>query len=272
MLTAENVTKKYGSFTAVDDVSVSLGDGVVTVIVGESGSGKSTLARMLSYIESPDSGRVMLGETDMTACSGSRRRSLRKNVQLVMQDAASSLDPHQTAFQLLEEPLKLLIKLDKPHRVSRIGELVEAVQFPRERLKNKVSQLSGGQQKRLCIARALAAAPDHIIFDESFSGLDVTLRRQILTMLKGLQKQLGLSFLIITHDLDTAMFMADRIYVMRCGRIIETLDRPQSFIDFKEDYSKELVKAAEYKRQLLLNSLSRGQQQSSGKENMKESL
>ncbi|WP_295155559.1 ABC transporter ATP-binding protein [uncultured Ruminococcus sp.] len=248
MLKAENITKRYGFQTAVDDISITISDDSVTVIVGESGSGKSTLARMLSYIERPDTGRILL---DGTSIGRRTAKATRRNVQLVMQDAASSLDPHQTAEQVLDEPLKLLLKMGRPQRRERISELTDMVHFPRDRLKNKVSELSGGQQKRLCIARALAAEPQHIIFDESFSGLDVTLRKQILSMLKELRKKLHISFLIITHDLDTAMYMADRIYVMRFGKVIETLERPTSFLDLKEDYSKELVKAAEYKRQAL---------------------
>ena len=248
MLKTENVTKKYGQLTAVNGVSLEVADNAVTVIVGESGSGKSTLARMLSLIEKPDCGRILLDECETDRRSAKADRRL---IQLVMQDAASSLDPHQSARQVIDEPLKLLMKMDKAQRADRIEELCDMVQFPKEKLKNKVTELSGGQQKRLCIARALSAEPKYIIFDEAFSGLDVTLRRCILTMLKKIRGELETGFLIITHDLDTAMFMADRIYVMRSGNIIETLDCPKSFLDFKEDYSKELVRAAEYKRQAL---------------------
>ena len=248
MLRTENVTKKYGHQTAVNGVSLEIKDNAVTVIVGESGSGKSTLARMLSLIEKPDSGRILLDDSNSDLISAKTDRRL---IQLVMQDAASSLDPHQSARQVIDEPLKLLIKMEKAQRAMRIEELCDMVKFPKEKLKNKVTELSGGQQQRVCIARALAAEPKYIIFDEAFSGLDVTLRRCILTMLKKLREKLETGFLIITHDLDTAMFMADRIYVMRSGNIIETLDRPKSFLGFKEDYSKELVRAAEYKRQAL---------------------
>lgn len=248
MLKAENVMKRYGSQTAVNGVSLELEDNAVTVIVGESGSGKSTLARILSLIEKPDSGRILLDDTEADCKYAKANRRL---VQLVMQNAASSLDPHQSARQVIDEPLNLLMRSDRPQRAKRTDELCDMVQFPRDKLNNKVTELSGGQQKRLCIARALATEPKYIIFDEAFSGLDVTLRRCILTMLKKLRAELKTAFLIITHDLDTAMFMADRIYVMRSGNIIETLDRPQSFLDFKEDYSKELVRAAEYKRQAL---------------------
>ena len=248
MLKAEHICKSYGSQKAADDVTVSVQDELVTVIIGESGSGKSTLARMLSYIELPDSGKVILNDTVLDRKTA---KADRRTVQLVMQDAASSLDPQLSAQQILEEPLKLLMKMDKGTRRKRIYELTDMVHFPRDKLKNKASELSGGQQKRLCIARALAAEPQYIIFDEAFSGLDVTLRSQILTMLKALQKQLKTAFLIITHDLDTAMFMADRIYVMRSGKIIETLDGPKSLLDFESNYAKELVRAARYKRQAL---------------------
>lgn len=250
MLKAEHICKCYGTQKAVDDVTVCVRDELVTVIIGESGSGKSTLARMLSYIERPDSGKVILNGT---ALDRRTAKTQRRTVQLVMQDAASSLDPHQTAQQILDEPLKLLMKMDRETRKIRIAELSDMVQFPKDKLRNKVSELSGGQQKRLCIARALAAEPQYIIFDEAFSGLDVTLRSRILTMLKDLQRRLKIGFLIITHDLDTAMFMADRIYVMRNGRIIESLDEPKSLLDFESNYAKELVRAAEYKRQALQN-------------------
>jgi len=250
MLKAEHICRSYGALKAVDDVTLEIREKLVTVIIGESGSGKSTLVRMLSLIEKPDSGRVVLDDTETDRKSA---RANRRQVQLVMQDAASSLDPHQSAAQVIDEPLKLLMKLDKAQRIKRTDELCSMVQFPVDKLKNKVSELSGGQQKRLCIARALAAEPRYIIFDEAFSGLDVTLRSQILTMLKALQKQLKTGFLIITHDLDTAMFMADRIYVMREGRITEKLDGPKSLFDFESDYAKELVRAAEYKRQALQN-------------------
>ena len=258
MLKAQNVTKTYpgnggagGLMNAVSDVSLSLPDSGVTVIVGESGSGKSTLARMLSYIERPDSGRIFLDETEITGCKPQELRALRSRVQLVMQDAASSLDPHQTAEKILDEPLRLLLKMSKEERTRRVSELLDTVQLTPDILKRRPNELSGGQLKRLCIARALAANPQYIIFDESFSGLDVTLKKQVLTLLKELQKKLKTGFLIITHDLDTAMFMADTIHVMRSGKIIETVNAPTSFSDFTEPYSQELVKAALFKRNAL---------------------
>ena len=162
-----------------------------------------------------------------------------------------SLDPHQSVGSILEEPLHLLFHMGAEERKQRCLELLDMARLERDTLRRRPDELSGGQQKRLCIARALAAQPQHIIFDESFSGLDVTLKKQVLDFLKELQTELQISFLVITHDLDTAMYMAGTIHVMRRGKIIETLEHPKSFSDFQEPYSQELVKAVRSKRRAL---------------------
>lgn len=254
MLKAEHITKQYQIpggghtvFDAVSDVSIELGNGGVTAIVGESGSGKSTLARVLSYVERPDGGRVFLDGLEVSACGRRELRAVRGKVQLVMQNALGSLDPHQSVVSILEEPLRLLFHMGAEERKQRCLELLDMARLERDTLRRRPDELSGGQQKRLCIARALATQPQHIIFDESFSGLDVTLKKQVLDFLKELQ----ISFLVITHDLDTAMYMAGAIHVMRKGKIIETLEHPRSFSDFQEPYSQELVKAVRSKRRAL---------------------
>ena len=253
MLKAEHITKQYQIpggghtvFDAVSDVSIELGNGGVTAIVGESGSGKSTLARVLSYVERPDGGRVFLDGLEVSACGRKELRAVRGKVQLVMQNALGSLDPHQSVESILEEPLRLLFHMGAEERKQRCLELLDMARLERDTLRHRPDELSGGQQKRLCIARALATQPQHIIFDESFSGLDVTLKKQVLDFLKELQTEL-----VITHDLDTAMYMAGAIHVMRRGKIIETLEHPRSFSDFQEPYSQELVKAVRSKRRAL---------------------
>ena len=258
MLKAEHITKQYQIpggvhtvFDAVSDVSIELGNGGVTAIVGESGSGKSTLARVLSYVERPDGGRVFLDSLEVSACGRKELCAVRGKVQLVMQNALGSLDPHQSVESILEEPLHLLFHMGTEERRQRCIELLDMARLERDTLHRRPNELSGGQQKRLCIARALAAHPQHIIFDESFSGLDVTLKKQVLDFLKELRTELQISFLVITHDLDTAMYMADIIHVMRGGKIIETLEHPKSFSDFQEPYSQELVKAVQSKRAAL---------------------
>ena len=250
MLKAEGIIKKYqipgrkkDLLEALSGVSIELADNSITAIVGESGSGKSTLARILSYIELPDAGKVTLDNLTVTGVKRKTLQKMRGKVQLVMQDAASSLDPHQNVLQILDEPLHLLLDMGKEDRKKRVEELLDMV--------NLGGDILNRRQKRLCVARALATEPQHIIFDESFSGLDVTLRKQILHLLRNLRDELRLSYLIITHDLDIAMYMADTIHVMRFGKIIETVYKPQSFSDFHEPYSNELVKAALSKRQAL---------------------
>ena len=255
MLKAEGIIKKYqipgrkkDLLEALSGVSIELADNSITAIVGESGSGKSTLARILSYIELPDAGKVTLDNLTVTGVKRKTLQKMRGKVQLVMQDAASSLDPHQNVLQILDEPLHLLLDMGKEDRKKRVEELLDMVNLGGDILNRRPDEL---QQKRLCVARALATEPQHIIFDESFSGLDVTLRKQILHLLRNLRDELRLSYLIITHDLDIAMYMADTIHVMRFGKIIETVYKPQSFSDFHEPYSNELVKAALSKRQAL---------------------
>lgn len=185
MLKAEHITKQYQIpggrhtvFDAVSDVSIELGNGGVTAIVGESGSGKSTLARVLSYVERPDGGRVFLDGLEVSACGRKEFHTVRGKVQLVMQNALGSLDPHQSVASILEEPLRLLFHMGTEERKQRCLELLDMARLERDTLRRRPDELSGGQQKRLCIARALAAQPQHIIFDESFSGLDVTLKNR----------------------------------------------------------------------------------------------
>ncbi len=259
MLKAIDVTKKFrisGTkekrvFEAVSNVSIEIAEECVCVLVGESGSGKSTLARMLSYIENPTSGTVYLDETLVSSRRRDALRPLRGVVQLVMQDAESSLDPRQTVSAILDEPLKLLCAMPADTRESRKRELLDMVNLSGDFMRKRPDEISGGQQKRICIARALAARPKYILFDESFSGLDVTLRKQILDLLRELKQKLKISYLIITHDLDTAMYMADVIHVMKDGQIIETVESPKAFADFKSPYANELVKALLSKRQAL---------------------
>ena len=161
--------------------------------------------------------------------SGKRFALFEVRLQLVMQNALGSLDPHQSVAAILEEPLQLLFHMKAQDRRRRCLELMDMVRLERSTLSHRPNELSGGQQKRLCIARALATRPQYIIFDESFSGLDVTLKKEILGFLKELHKELQIGFLIITHDLDTAMYMEGAIHVMRRGKIIETVEQPHHF-------------------------------------------
>lgn len=260
MLKIENITKRYNYtgnskkksyFYAVNNVSMEFERDKIYALVGESGSGKSTLAKILSYIEKPTSGVVILDGNPIGQYGKEALRKKRTVVQLVMQDAESSLDPRQTVTQILDEPLKHLLNLSKEESRIRISQLLKMVGISEELLGRLPRELSGGQQKRICIARALSVEPKLIIFDESFSGLDVTLRKQILNLLKDLKHSISCSYLIITHDLDVAMYMATHILVMKEGEIIENLANPRSLEDFQSPYAKELVKALKAKQHAL---------------------
>ena len=163
---------------ALSGVSIELADNSITAIVGESGSGKAHLPEILSYIELPDAGKVTLDNLTVTGVKRKTLQKMRGKVQLVMQDAASSLDPHQNVLQILDEPLHLLLDMGKEDRKRESKNCWTWLNLGGDILNRRPDELSGGQQKRLCVARALATEPQHIIFDESFSGLDVTLRKQ----------------------------------------------------------------------------------------------
>ncbi len=258
MLQAIKISKKYsregaksGYHDALSNVSAEFKENCVYALVGESGSGKSTLARILSFIEFPTSGHVLLDGTDIKEYSRAELRKKRSDIQLVMQDAESSLDPRQRITDILDEPLIHLANIAKGQRAGEKERLLQMVGLSDEILLRLPKELSGGQQKRICIARALAANPKLIIFDESFSGLDVTLRKQILDLLKELRTKLSCGYLIITHDLDVAMYMAEHILVMKNGEIVDRIINPKGFEDFTSPYAGQLVKALLSKRHAL---------------------
>ena len=250
LLEVKSVSKIYGkgnnAVHALKDIKFSVDKGEYIAIVGESGSGKSTLLNIIGALDTPTEGKVIINNKDLFSMKDSELTVFRRrNIGFVFQ--GFNLIPELTVEQNIIFPV--LLDYKKPDR-KYLEELLNILGL-QERKNHLPSELSGGQQKRLCVARALATEPQHIIFDESFSGLDVTLRKQILHLLRNLRDELRLSYLIITHDLDIAMYMADTIHVMRFGKIIETVYKPQSFSDFHEPYSNELVKAALSKRQAL---------------------
>ena len=205
--------------------------------------------RKLSEITAKDIIRWQNEIRELRDCHG---KPLSKTYLKTVHNQLSAIFNHSARFYGLNiNPARQAGNMGAEERKQRCLELLDMARLERDTLRRRPDELSGGQQKRLCIARALAAQPQHIIFDESFSGLDVTLKKQVLDFLKELQSELQISFLVITHDLDTAMYMAGTIHVMRRGKIIETLEHPRSFSDFQEPYSQELVKAVRSKRRAL---------------------
>ena len=206
---------------AVDDVSFTLERGETLGLVGESGCGKSTLARLLLRLEDPTSGSIQLDGVEMTAIRGEKLRKMRGKFQMIFQDPYGSLNPRMSIFSILEEALKLHTSLDAPGRAARIRELLELVGLNPDYAMRHPHQFSGGQRQRIGIARALAVDPAFIIADEPVSALDVSVQAQIVNLLQDIQKQTGVAFLFIAHDLAVVEHICHRIMVMYLGRIME---------------------------------------------------
>jgi len=225
MLIAEHVTKTYQTggvaAAAVRDASLALTPGELTVLVGESGSGKSTLCRMLAGITAPGAGSVLLDGRSIAPPARRKDRALCAAIQMVLQDGKSALDPRFSVYRSIAEPIRNLLRLPRGEEGALVASLMERVELPAELRRRRAAELSGGQQKRVCIARALATSPRYLIFDEATSGLDVLVKEKILALIRDVHQRSGAATLMITHDMDVALYMADRIAVMRSGEIVE---------------------------------------------------
>lgn len=208
-------------FTAVDGVSLDIPRGSTVAVVGESGSGKSTLARMILDIEKPTTGTITFDGGLVGAGNHRDQIAYRRRVQPVFQDPYSSLDPLYSVYRAIEEPLRAHDYGDAAARRARVEELADQVALSKGQLQRFPSELSGGQRQRVAIARALALSPELVVCDEAVSALDVVVQAQILQLLAGLQEELGLTYLFITHDLAVVRQIADRVLVMQEGRVVE---------------------------------------------------
>jgi peptide/nickel transport system ATP-binding protein len=210
-----------GSVSAVDDVSLEIGAGQTFGLVGESGCGKSTLARLIAGLGRPDAGSIMFGGADLARLSGRDLRGRRAGIQLMFQDAYGSLDPRMRAETIVREPL-LIHNSGRKHSQRRtVARFLDEVGLPPDTADRYARQLSGGQRQRLALARALILQPQLIIADEPVSALDVSVQAQILNLMRKLQRQYGLSYLFISHDLSVVRYMADVIGVMYLGKLVE---------------------------------------------------
>ncbi|MFA6840607.1 MAG: dipeptide/oligopeptide/nickel ABC transporter ATP-binding protein [Sphaerochaetaceae bacterium] len=252
MLEARHLTKRYptridgfhGEVAAVQDVNISLKDGRAYALVGESGSGKSTLAMLLSGLIPPTSGDVTLNGTSIVPRGQLRDKRLCTQLQLVLQDGKSALDPKMSVYRNIAEPIRNLTPMGREAEKAVIERLAAEAELTLEELCRRPHELSGGQQKRACIARALATNPQVIIFDEAVSGLDVLIRKSILDLLKRIQAKRKATYLVITHDIDVALYLADSIMIMKDGRIIGQVDFRGDFSCFTHPYSRRLLHAA----------------------------
>ncbi|MFP5252105.1 MAG: ABC transporter ATP-binding protein [Actinomycetes bacterium] len=243
----EHVTKEFHvrgrrePFKAVDDVSLSVPRGKTVSIVGESGSGKTTTARMLLKAFEPTSGTVCFEGKDVFALSREEQKEFRQRVQPVFQDPYSSLNPMFTIERIVEEPLSFYGKGSKLERQRRVRELLDQVALPADMARRYPSELSGGQRQRVAIARALALSPDVIVCDEPVSALDVLVQDQILRLLGDLQRDLGLSYLFISHDLAVVRLISDYVAVMQNGRLVEAATSEEIFTNPRDPYTRRLL-------------------------------
>ncbi|MER2135924.1 MAG: ABC transporter ATP-binding protein [Arthrobacter sp.] len=232
---------KSGDFHAVKNVSLEIPRGRTVAIVGESGSGKTTTARMLLKLVEPTSGSMTFDGVDIATLQKGRLSDFRQRVQPIFQDPYSSLDPMFTIERILEEPLKTYNRGNRSERSARVRELMEQVALPASMLRRYPAELSGGQRQRVAIARALALKPELIICDEPVSALDVLVQAQILKLLGDLQRDLGLSYLFISHDLAVVRLISDYVCVMKDGELVEAATSEEVFQNPRHPYTRKLL-------------------------------
>ncbi len=249
LLRLSNVGKRFAlpgkdaHFTALHDLSLEVKAGQTLAIVGESGSGKSTALRIALGLETPSQGRVEFAGQDVTHYSWRQFRPLRRRIQLVQQNPFAALDPRFTVFDSIVEPLVAFGVLKGQALERKARELIARVQLPVHFLDRLPRELSGGQRQRVAIARALALEPHVLLLDEPVSALDVSVQAQILALLDELQRELGIAYVLVSHDLAVVASMADQVLVLRRGQVVEQGPALEVFSRPASAYTRELIAA-----------------------------
>ena len=248
LLEVKNLKKYFntpnGVLHAVDDVSFTLERGKTLGVVGESGCGKSTTGRAILRLHEPTSGEVIFEGKDITKASSQEMRHLRSQMQIIFQDPFASLNPRKSVSEIIGEPLRLYkVHKNKKEQEDHVLELMELVGLSERLVNTYPHELDGGRRQRIGIARALAMNPKFIVCDEPVSALDVSIQAQILNLLKKLQRELGLTYIFITHDLSVVNYFSDEIMVMYLGKVVEHTTSEQLFAHPTHPYTKALLSA-----------------------------
>ncbi len=245
LLAVSGLSKSFGEFIALRDARFTLDEGETLAIVGESGSGKSTLAKCLLRLEEPTAGKAIYKGRDLFTLTPRELYRMRRDIQMVFQDPTQSLNPRMSVYDLISEAWVIHPGiLPRPKWRARVAELLDQVGLTPDHMHRYSHQFSGGQRQRIAIARALALEPRIIVCDEAVSALDVSIQAQVIELLDGLRKRLGLSYIFIAHDLPVVRDFADRVIVMQGGRIVEQGPVRQIFEAPAETYTRNLLAAS----------------------------
>lgn len=247
VMCVEHISKEFplpagGRLKACDDISIMIRKGETTAIVGESGSGKSTLARTIMGLYTPDAGRVMFRGADITSLRGEAKRQNYRHIQMVFQDPSTAFNPKMKVKDIICEPLLSFEVIRRREVADRARELLQLVDLPTEFADRYPHSLSGGQRQRVAIARALALEPEIIICDEATSALDVSVQDSVIRLLVKLQREKGLTYLFICHDLALVSLFSHQVVVMKQGRVVEQLPGEQ-LTEAKHPYTQALLRS-----------------------------
>lgn len=236
--------KAAGWIKAVDDVGFSIRTGQTFALVGESGCGKSTVAKLILLLEPLTGGKILFQGRPLSEFNGEGLKRYRGAIGAVFQDPFSSLSPRMRVSDIVGEPMVVIAKASRHQVAKRVEQVLEQVGLNSDSASDYPHEFSGGQRQRIAIARALAASPQIMVLDEPVSALDISIRAQIMNLLKSLQRDLGLSYLLIAHDLGTVRFLSDEVGVMYLGKLVEKASARELFTNPLHPYTEALQSAA----------------------------